>query len=207
MDRREPQPIDRSAGYEGQGRLLPASRRLARQVPALPVRRMPLCPLRGGTPLGQSRAPTAGEVLMCREVFGDAIDYARVRVFNRKFWFGQPVRMAMAPNGNIYFHPARFLEDFSLAPVLTRAWFIHEMGHVWQHQQGVNVYMAMLQRVYDYTPLVPGRTFEEYGLEQQCEIAADYYLLRHRCRPCWGNHGIEDYEAVLPFAGGPRCHA
>jgi hypothetical protein len=75
------------------------------------------------------------------------------------------------------------------------------MGHVWQHQRGVNVYMAMLNRVYDYTPHFGRRTFHEFGLEQQCEIAADYFLLRHGCRPCWGNHRIEDYEAILPFRG------
>lgn len=156
-------------------------------------------------PVGEGRPPCAGEVAMCAEVFGSAIDYARVRVFNRKFWFGQPARMAMAPNGNIYFHPSRYLDDFSSASVLTRAWFIHEMGHVWQHQQGINVYLAMLNRVYDYTPLFGRRRFHEFGLEQQCEIAADYFLLRHGCRPCWGNHRIEDYEALLPFrASGPQ---
>jgi hypothetical protein len=136
---------------------------------------------------------------MCREVFAEAVDYERVRVFNRKFWFAQPARMAMAPNGNIYFHPARYLDDFSAAPVLTRGWFVHEMAHVWQHQQGINVYLAMLNRTYDYSPLLPGRPFHRYGLEQQCEIAADYYLLLHGCRPCWGNHRRDEYEAVLPF--------
>lgn len=161
---------------------------------------------RSQIPVGAARPPTAGEQTMCREVFGDSIDYARVRIYNRKFWFGQPQRMAMAPNGNIYFHPARFLADFSTAQVLTRGWFVHEMAHVWQHQQGINVYMAMLNRVYDYAPLQRGRSFHDYGLEQQCEIAADYYLLRHGCRPCWGNHRLEDYEAVLPF-GRPCGHA
>lgn len=160
-----------------------------------------------GIPVGQARAPTRGEVAMCRDVFGDAIDYPRVRVYNRKFWFAQPPRMAMAPNGNIYFHPSRYLDDFARAPVLTRAWFIHEMGHVWQHQQGVNVYMAMLNRVYDYASRFGRCRFEELGLEQQCEVAADYYLLRHGCRPCWGNWPIEEYERLLPFRPRPRAPA
>jgi hypothetical protein len=54
----------------------------------------------------ESRALTPGEIALCRSVFGDAIDYAKVRLIKGKWWPFQPRNAAMAPNGRIYFHPA-----------------------------------------------------------------------------------------------------
>lgn len=90
----------------------------------------------GGTSLkvGQSRPMTGGEVAMAKEIFGDDIDYAKVSVFNRKFAIFQRKGVAMSPNGNICFQPADYLDDFSLAGMSGRSWFIHEVTHVWQHQ-------------------------------------------------------------------------
>ncbi len=86
------------------------------------------------------------------------------------------------------------MDDFSSADISGRSWFIHEVTHVWQYQQGINVYGAALDRRYDYKPLTPGRSFQGYGLEQQGDIVQDYYLIRSG-----RGHSAEDYEAVLPF--------
>ena len=77
---------------------------------------------------------------MARLVFGDAIDYARVKIFRRCYLpFGlQPSHCAMAPNGSIYFHRACYLDNYA-ADASARHWFIHEMSHVWQHQLGYPV--------------------------------------------------------------------
>ncbi len=63
----------------------------------------------------KKRPLTPGEVAMARLVFGDAIDYATVRVHARGYLpFGlQPSRTAMAPNGNLYFPRASYRDDFS----------------------------------------------------------------------------------------------
>ena len=51
------------------------------------------------------RPLTAGEIAMASQLFGDAIDYNRVRVFNRRYLpYLQPKNCAMTPNGSIYFH-------------------------------------------------------------------------------------------------------
>ncbi|MGE5601162.1 MAG: vgr related protein, partial [Pseudomonadota bacterium] len=69
-------------------------------------------------------------------MFGDAIDYGRVRMVRRKWWPFQPQSVAMAPMGNIHFHPHSDLwsEDFSREPLHRQGLFIHELTHVWQTQ-------------------------------------------------------------------------
>lgn len=57
--------------------------------------------LRHGTQ--RYRPLTAGEVAMASRLFGGAIDYARVRIYNRRYLpFGlQPRNCAMTPNGSL----------------------------------------------------------------------------------------------------------
>ncbi len=146
------------------------------------------------------RALTAAEVTLCQSVFGLVIDYDQVTVFNRKWWPFQNRRVTMAPDGNLWFHPQSglFCDDFCGAPRNVQALFIHEMVHVWQHQQGVFLPLARhpFSR-YDYE-LQPGKTFAQYGIEQQAEIVSHYFLLKSGARLKNG-HGIADYRALLPF--------
>ena len=90
---------------------------------------------------------TPGEVEIARSVFGDAIDYARVRLFKGKWWPFQPKRSAMAPMGNIWFHPdgGGWSEDFSKEPLLAQGYFIHELTHVWQAQKGGRFYLPLMR--------------------------------------------------------------
>jgi hypothetical protein len=61
-----------------------------------------------------------------------------VRVHNDEFlpFDLQPDNTAMTPNGEIYFNPSRFKEDFSLSTPRDQHWLMHEMVHVWQYQLG-----------------------------------------------------------------------
>ena len=52
-----------------------------------------------------SRSLTPGEIELARSVFGEAIDYSRAWLFKGKWWPFHPRNAAMAPMGNIYFHP------------------------------------------------------------------------------------------------------
>ena len=83
-----------------------------------------------------ARALTDGEVELARSVFGDAIDYARVRVCRSKWTFFQPRRVVMAPMGALHFHPHGdlYCDDFGAASQSLKGLFIHEMVHVWQYQ-------------------------------------------------------------------------
>lgn len=125
-----------------------------------------------------ARSLTPGEIELALSVFGDAIDYARVRLVRRKWWPFQPKGVVMAPTGNIHFHPKSQLwsDDFSKERLSLQGLFIHEMTHVWQAQTRGRFYLVMMRHPfcrYSYR-LKDGRPFDRYGLEQQAE------LVRHR---------------------------
>jgi hypothetical protein len=128
-----------------------------------------------------ARPLTAGEIAMARLLFGDAIDYARVRVHNTRYLpLVQPKDVCITPNGSLFFHASRFREDFSSAPEGEQHWFMHEMAHVWQHQLGYPVRLRGAIRLglsYDYE-LSAGLSLCNYNMEAQAELLADYFLLR-----------------------------
>jgi hypothetical protein len=123
---------------------------------------------------------TGGEIALCRSIFGDAIDYSRVRLIEGKWWPLQPPGTAMAPTGDIWFHPkgGGWSGDFSNEALRAQAFFIHEMTHVWQAQHCGRFYLPLMRHPfcrYRYE-LKPGKHFKHYGLEQQAEIVAHRFL-------------------------------
>ena len=147
----------------------------------------------------QSRPLTDGEVALARSMFGDAIDYQRVRIVRGKWWPFQPRGIVMAPTGNIHFHPSdsRWSEDFSKVPFELQGILIHELTHVWQTQKRGRLYLPLMRHPfcrYSYD-LVPGRGFDWYGLEQQAEIVRHAFLARHGARLAT----LPD-SSLLPFA-------
>ncbi|CAN5258418.1 hypothetical protein BH24PSE2_BH24PSE2_08340 [soil metagenome] len=146
----------------------------------------------------KARRLAPGEVALGRSIFGAAIHYPDVRVYRRRYWVLQTRGVAMAPDGNIYFHPADHLCDFSVHGLGSQAWFLHELTHVWQHQQGVKVTLCgMFNRNYRYGALSGGRPFSAYGVEQQACIVADYFRLRNGLPPRESGNSLADYEGVL----------
>jgi hypothetical protein len=132
------------------------------------------------------RPLSPGEIAMASLLFGDAIDYSRVRVFNRRYLpYLQPKNCAMTPNGSIYFHHSCFLDDYSTASLTGQHWFMHEMVHVWQHQLGYPVRLRGAVRLglpYHYD-LHEGATLADYNMEAQGDLLADYFVLKFLQRP------------------------
>ena len=149
----------------------------------------------------KSRPPSAGELDLIASVFGDALDPAGVTFRHAKWWPFQPRRIVMAPDGHIWFHPKNlsWREDFSTAHLALRALVVHELVHVWQRQQGINL---LLRRYpfsrYRYLPLIPGKPFRAYGIEQQAEIVRHAYLLREGAAVP-GAPSLGAYAAIIPF--------
>ncbi|MCY7339775.1 MAG: vgr related protein [Sphingomonas bacterium] len=145
-----------------------------------------------------ARNLTPGEIALARTMFGDAIDYASVRLVRRKWWLFQPKGIVMAPCGHIHFHPAgpNWRDDFSAAPLLLQGLFIHEMTHVWQAQHHGRFYLPLMRHPfcrYGYR-LKEGRSFDRYGLEQQAE------LVRHRFLADGGVAVAQECDrGLLPF--------
>ncbi len=146
------------------------------------------------------RPLTPGEIDLARSVYGEAIDYAPVRIAARKWAFFQPRDTVMAPSGTIHFHPKGQLwrEDFAAAPLDLQGLFVHEMCHVWQHQQGIYLPLARHPFCrYSYA-LKPGWPLKRYGIEQQAEIVRHAFVLRAGGRVA-GAPGLEQYDTLLPF--------
>ncbi|QKJ87880.1 Type IV secretion protein Rhs [Paramixta manurensis] len=89
---------------------------------------------------GSLRLITLGEIAMAKRVFGNSIAYNRVWIHCDSYLpFGmQNPDYAMTPNGELWFREKMYRPDFSSITVRTEMkWiFIHELGHVWQHQTG-----------------------------------------------------------------------
>jgi hypothetical protein len=146
----------------------------------------------------ERRSLTPGEIEMARSTFGGSIDYSKVEMVRGKWWPFQPRNAAMAPNGNIYFHPhaGGWSEDFSKEGLSRQGFFIHEMTHVWQAQKGGTLYLPLMRHPfcrYGYV-IKPGKPFGRYGLEQQAEIVRHRYL-------AYRGFGVETTPplSLLPF--------
>jgi hypothetical protein len=106
-----------------------------------------------------------------------------VRLVKGKWWPFHPRNAAMAPMGNIWFHPegGGWSEDFSTELLGRQGFFIHEMTHVWQAQKKGRFYLVLMRHPfcrYDYI-LEPDKPLGCYGLEQQAEIVRHRFLFEH----------------------------
>lgn len=154
--------------------------------------------------MAPGRPLTRGEVAMAHSVFGDAIDYAAVRLVRGKWWPFQPRNIVMAPCGHIHFHPddPNWRDDFSGAEWALQGLFIHELTHVWQTQRAGRFYLPLMRHPfcrYSYSFRL-GRPFLRYGLEQQAELVRHAFLQRRGIRPVKAAE-LPSIEAILPFSG------
>ena len=149
------------------------------------------------------RLLTPGEIDLARSVFGDSIDYSKVQLIKGKWWPFHPRNAAMAPMGNIYFHPEGgvWSKDFAKEPLGRQGFFIHEMTHVWQTQAKGRFYLPLMRHPfcsYHYT-FEPNRPFERYGLEQQAEIVRHVFLAERGVVP-----PVCPPRSLLPFGASFR---
>lgn len=132
---------------------------------------------------------TAGEIALCQRVFGSLIDYAKVKVMNHPYLPWQPGNVVMAPKGYIHALSPNYSHDYAQESLAYQGLFIHEMAHIYQYQQQINVLLrgALLQSAFflsrgKYNPylyqLQAGKKFFDYNIEQQGEIARDIFFQR-----------------------------
>ena len=116
---------------------------------------------------------------MAKEVFGNSINFDRVRI--DEYAFIGPPQM------NICYVSGYVINSWGK---MTNSTLIHELVHVWQYEKIGLVYIPRAlsaQRSlanYDYGGLLSlketknaGKNIFSYNLEQQAEIVADYYSL------------------------------
>lgn len=156
----------------------------------------------------RARRLTPGERALCGECFGDQLDAERVRLWSCPV-LGWTTRRALCAGGWLWpglslvvYPPAQAWVDFSAAPLWDQSVFVHEMTHVWQSQQGVNLPWAKLRAgdtpaAYGYA-LTPDCRWEGFNIEQQAMMVQhDFLRRRGRAAP----YSTDAYLAVLPFGG------
>lgn len=177
------------------------------------------------------RRLTEGEIALAKTVFGDAVDYGRVRLYPRRILPPglQHRHQAVAVGDRISFPRSAYSADFSKEPdAQKQSVFIHELVHVWQHQNRVlstprEALRETLKHKFNYARsypyrLDPARDLTSYGFEQQAAMIQDYFLLTHHgAAASFKNRRIDSgtaqdmlpkYEAVLKnFLQNPRYAA
>ncbi|MEZ0262864.1 MAG: hypothetical protein ACAH80_17800 [Alphaproteobacteria bacterium] len=142
----------------------------------------------------KGRPLTPGETKLAQEVFGNSIDYKKVTIYNGPPKIAGLIELnkdglgAISPGGNIYLVGKDCQKpDLSQGSQSDRRLFIHEMTHVWQHQQGrfVNCEAVALfvksgfeyNKAYAYD-LDATQKFRMLNLEQQADVVEDYFALK-----------------------------
>lgn len=142
------------------------------------------------------------EIELAKSVFGNTIDYRRVRIDD--FSFAGPKQMR--------FCYVSFYCINSWGP-MQNSIFIHEMTHVWQFEKLGSVYIpkALLAQHtalgYDYGGVEAlragrekGKSFLSFNFEQQGDIISDYFRIREGYKPQWGQASRLDlpiYESYI----------
>jgi len=147
------------------------------------------------------RSLAPGEIDLARSVFGTALRTDTVRLFR----LPPPLRRAFVPGAMagrewICWPTAIWSDDLSLAPLKRQATLIHELAHVWQAQQGINLLLAKLRAgdgpaAYAYA-CGPETDWVSLNIEQQASVIEHQF---------WRTHGAtvpgDDafYRRVCPF--------
>lgn len=151
------------------------------------------------------------EIALARTVFGESIDYQKVRVDERSYIGCKQYHFAYVG--------FRFINCWG---ALSDQHFIHELVHVWQYARDGSVYIpralwaqrttagynyggiAALRRV-----LEQGRGLEAFNYEQQGDIVADYFCLMHGIRPRWcapDREQLPVFESIIKGFSGDILH-
>jgi hypothetical protein len=154
-----------------------------------------------------SRRLTAGETALARSVFGEAIDYSRVRLSTR-CWGGA----AIAFGSHVTFPPSHPVPaDFTHQGLGLQAWLVHELTHVWQFQTATARTLASWLRTVveggygrglpGYRYRLPLGAWAGYNLEQQASMVEHAFLLRERglCPAAPAGATLAAYRTCVPF--------
>lgn len=147
------------------------------------------------------RGLTEGEQALADEAFGDSLVLDTVRFlpspwpFDRAFVAGRWFRRDW-----IVWPHATLPPDIAAASLRMQAMLIHELTHVWQAQQGVNLLTGKLKagdriQSYEY-PVGMDCTWEGLNIEQQAMVVEHRFRLS-RGQPVPADHAF--YDRVCPI--------
>ncbi|MBO7554985.1 MAG: type IV secretion protein Rhs [Neisseriaceae bacterium] len=132
-----------------------------------------------------NRPLTQNEQRLVQSIFADSIDCTNIKIYAVPFdWL--KLNTAMSFGGHIYFPRRYFCKDFTQQNMAMKRWFVHEITHIWQSQNGFPVLFAgvliflsggyFFQAAYRYQHKIKThKTFAELNMEQQAEVIADFF--------------------------------
>ncbi len=145
------------------------------------------------------------EIEQARAIFGDEIDYSKVRIAPFRFSMLQDKDFIMTIGNSIYYDVAT---KSNPEPVQH---FIHEMTHIWQNQNNIpntGIYGSIrlwliskkqgYEAAYSYQA-TEGKKLTDYNMEQQGDIVAYYQALEGSLRTVKGKPQIIDIEKSESF--------
>jgi hypothetical protein len=149
-----------------------------------------------------SRPLNKWEIDLAKSVFGNTINYQRVRIDEYSF---------VGPKQRRFCYVS-FYSINSWGPMQNSV-LIHEITHIWQFEKMGSVYIpkALLAQQtaegYNYggvkalrTGREMGKSFLSFNFEQQGDIISDYFRIREGYKPRWGDATRMDlpiYEAFV----------
>lgn len=149
-----------------------------------------------------SRPLTSREIELAKDIYGNQINYRRVRI-DEYAYLGPKQQRFCYVSFNL-------INSWSK---MSDATFIHELIHVWQYQKMGAIYMAKAvlaqhsQAGYNYggvkalrQAINKGKHLRDFNLEQQGDIVADYFRIKNGMRPEWGDGrggDLEVYRKVM----------
>jgi hypothetical protein len=113
---------------------------------------------------------------LANEMFGAALDAARVRILAIPVW-----NRAFVAGPRLIVWPAtEAVGDFSQAPLPVQGVFVHELTHVWQAQNGISLLLSKIKAgdshasyAYDLTG---DADFARLNIEQQAMVVQHAFL-------------------------------
>jgi len=149
-----------------------------------------------------TRSLTAGEVKLAKTIYGNQINYKRVRI--------DELAIAGPKQGHFCYVSFYLVNSWG---EMRRSTLIHELMHVWQYERYGALYMVQALRAqqtvqgYNYggldslkAYLAAGKKLKDFNPEQQADIITDYFLIKNGKAPQWGCANQEDlpiYEKVI----------
>lgn len=132
----------------------------------------------------KNRFLTYSEIQLVQSIFADSIDCTNIKIYAVPFdWL--KLNTAMSFGGHIYFPRRYFCNDFTQQNMAMKRWFVHEITHIWQSQNGFPVlFVGVLiflsggyfgQKAYRYLHKIHKKTFNQLNMEQQAEAIADFF--------------------------------
>ncbi len=149
----------------------------------------------------RARPLTDREMNIARSVYGDNIDYTRVRLDERAY---------VGPRkGHFCYVSCNTINSWGILP---DAVLIHELMHIWQYQHLGIVYIPRALAAqfsaegYNYggatalyEAIKKGKYLLDFNYEQQADIIEDYYRILTGLPTSWGNGCVQDLELYAHF--------